>query len=92
MTFVLSIIALCYMISVVVALAIRYCRAERTKKYAQLKSFRKGFFGLIYFGAVPLYMAGHLFNGAIWFKAILTSISGAFSLLVLSFDWDAVTP
>ena len=92
MSIVLSVIALCYMLSVAVLLAVRYCRADRTKKYAQLKNFRKGVFGLIYFGAVPLYLVGHLFNGAPWFNAILNSISGAFSLMVLSFDWNTVTP
>ena len=92
MTFTLSIIALVYMLSVVIYHVIRYCRASRSSKYTQLKSFRKGTFGLIYLGAIPLYLAGNLYNEVNIFKAVFDSFSNALSLVTLSFKWDVVNP
>ncbi len=88
----LSVIALVYMLFVVIHNVVRYCRADRTKKYKQLKSFRKGTFGLIYLGAIPLYLAGNLFNEINLFKAIFDSFSQALLLVALNFKWDVVTP
>ena len=92
MTIVLSLTALIYMLSVIIIQIVKYFRADRQKKYDQLKNFRKGTFGLVYLGAVPLYLAGNLFIGLDWFRAIFDSITGALTLMVLSFSWDTVNP
>ncbi len=88
----LSVVALVYMLFVVVFNSVRYCRADRAEKYKQLKGFRKGNFGLIYLGAIPLYLAGNLFNGVNLFKALFDSFSHALLLVALNFKWDVVMP
>lgn len=88
----LSIVALAYMLFVVIYTVVRYLRAGKDAKYTQLKNFKKGNFGLIYLGAIPLYIAGNLFNGMNAFRGVFQSFSQALSLVALSFKWDAVQP
>lgn len=92
MTLVLTIIALTYMLFVVIYHIVHFCRADRAGKYAQLKNFRKGTFGLIYLGAIPLYLAGNLFIESNIFKAVFDSFSNALSLVALSFKWSVIAP
>ncbi len=92
MTIVLSSIALAYMLSVIIFQIVRFCRADRQKKYEQLKNFKKGTFGLVYLGVIPLYLAGNIFIGLNWFRALFDSFTGALSLMLLSFSWDTVNP
>ncbi len=88
----LSIVALAYMLFVVAYTVVRYLRSGKEAKYNQLKSFRKGNFGLIYLGAIPLYVAGNLFNGMNVFKCVFQSFSQALLLVALNFKWDVVEP
>ena len=92
MTLILSIISLAYMFFTLIYYVVRYLRVDRAGKYTQLKSFRKGTFGLIYLGAIPLYFAGNLHNGCNLIQAIFDSISNALSLIFLSFKWEVVIP
>ncbi len=88
----LSITALVYMLFVVVYTVAKYLKSDKESRYNQLKSFRKGNFGLIYLGAIPLYLAGNLFNGLGIFQTLFNSFSQSLMLVVLSFNWDVVTP
>ncbi len=55
-----------------------------------LRSFKNGKCAIIYFIAIPLYTAGHVYAGKSFFAAFFTAISKIINLVVLKYDVSTV--
>ena len=70
--------------------AIRLFSKERSQRILFLKEFKHGNCFWAYLAALPMYFMGYVYGGTNWFLSIFLSINDSLSLVVLSYETDAV--
>ncbi|MEG2540176.1 MAG: hypothetical protein RSB59_00140 [Clostridia bacterium] len=90
MDFVVAICLIC-MLVIIFSTIIKLCVLGRAEKLSYIKNFKKGKFALIYIAAIPLYLIGIMYKGVPFGGALLLSIKACVDLVVLKFDYNAIS-
>jgi len=87
--------ALCLAFLIAIALgyifAIFSRKKSRRQKIEFIRQFKKGKCAIIYFAAIPLYLMAYIHSGEPWLPSFFSAINKTVSIVVLRFDFDALS-
>ena len=64
---------------------------KRPDRIAFLRGFKKGKFAIVYFTAIPLFCAGHMYAGSEFLDAFFDAIHQVVNLVVLKYSTSSIT-
>ena len=85
---IITAICLVYMILVAGIVFVRFVMADSKLKF--VKGFKKGWFALIYFAAIPLFAMAHHYNGVSVDGSLFSAIKSTMDLIVLEYDYETI--
>jgi len=85
---ILTAICLAYMLLVAGIVFVRFVRADSKLKF--VKGFKKGWFALIYFAAIPLFAMAHYYNGVSVDGSLFSAVKSTMDLIVLEYDYETI--